>query len=188
MLKFNWFQAYRQVGPCSNRYSRLDVQPCCCVRWRVISISSLDAGPFLMWIVLSVCFSSGSVSGGEKEEGPGAADFNRTHQKLGGRRHQNSGPSPPHVPGQSSHTELSGTPPVWNQTLKRDQHLWREFKSCFVFQESNECYLLLFPHTLLMVSVSLRMSGFIYQVCLLRPHSHLCTNIYSYRTSVINKH
>ncbi|XP_013880086.1 rho guanine nucleotide exchange factor 7 isoform X2 [Austrofundulus limnaeus] len=30
-------------------------------------------------------------------------------------------------------------------------------------QESNECYLLLFPHTLLMVSVSLRMSGFIYQ-------------------------
>ncbi|XP_005460694.1 rho guanine nucleotide exchange factor 7 isoform X2 [Oreochromis niloticus] len=30
-------------------------------------------------------------------------------------------------------------------------------------QESNECYLLLFHHTLLMVSASLRMSGFIYQ-------------------------
>ncbi|XP_040888210.1 rho guanine nucleotide exchange factor 7b isoform X2 [Toxotes jaculatrix] len=30
-------------------------------------------------------------------------------------------------------------------------------------QESNERYLLLFPHTLLMVSASLRMSGFIYQ-------------------------
>uniref|UniRef100_A0A3Q2CNR5 Osteoclast-stimulating factor 1 n=1 Tax=Cyprinodon variegatus TaxID=28743 RepID=A0A3Q2CNR5_CYPVA len=30
-------------------------------------------------------------------------------------------------------------------------------------QESGECYLLLFPHTLLMISVSLRMSGFIYQ-------------------------
>ncbi|XP_038161286.1 rho guanine nucleotide exchange factor 7b isoform X1 [Cyprinodon tularosa] len=30
-------------------------------------------------------------------------------------------------------------------------------------QESGECYLLLFPHSLLMISVSLRMSGFIYQ-------------------------
>lgn len=35
-----------------------------------------------------------------------------------------------------------------------------------VFQESNERYLVLFPHTLLILSASLRMSGFIYQVCL----------------------
>uniref|UniRef100_A0A667X9H9 Rho guanine nucleotide exchange factor (GEF) 7b n=1 Tax=Myripristis murdjan TaxID=586833 RepID=A0A667X9H9_9TELE len=34
---------------------------------------------------------------------------------------------------------------------------------CFVFQETNERYLLLFPHTLLMISASPRMSGFIYQ-------------------------
>ncbi|XP_033481086.2 rho guanine nucleotide exchange factor 7-like isoform X3 [Epinephelus lanceolatus] len=33
----------------------------------------------------------------------------------------------------------------------------------FDFQESNERYLVLFPHTLLMLSASLRMSGFIYQ-------------------------
>lgn len=32
--------------------------------------------------VLSLC--SGSVSGGEEEEGPGAADFNRANQELGG--------------------------------------------------------------------------------------------------------
>lgn len=31
-------------------------------------------------------------------------------------------------------------------------------------QESNERYLVLFPHTVLMLSASLRMSGFIYQV------------------------
>ncbi|KAM8873029.1 rho guanine nucleotide exchange factor 7-like isoform 4-T4 [Synchiropus picturatus] len=30
-------------------------------------------------------------------------------------------------------------------------------------QESNECYLVLFPHTLIILSASLRMSGFIYQ-------------------------
>lgn len=35
---------------------------------------------------------------------------------------------------------------------------------CLFFQELNERYLVLFPHTLLMVSASLRMSGFIYQV------------------------
>ncbi len=31
-----------------------------------------------------VCVCSGSVSGGEEEEGPGVADFNRTNQELGG--------------------------------------------------------------------------------------------------------
>lgn len=38
------------------------------------------------------------------------------------------------------------------------------FKQCFSFQELSECYLVLFPHTLLMLSASPRMSGFIYQV------------------------
>lgn len=38
------------------------------------------------------------------------------------------------------------------------------FKQHFSFQELSECYLVLFPHTLLMLSASPRMSGFIYQV------------------------
>lgn len=58
---------------------------------------------------MCVCVCSGSVSGGEEEEGPGVADFNRADQKLGGRWHQNPRSCSPHVPFHSPHAELSGT-------------------------------------------------------------------------------
>lgn len=62
-----------------------------------------------------------------------------------------------------------------------------EFKGCqflnstFVLQKLNECYLVLFPHTLLMLSASPRMSGFIYQV----PQLKLCC-IYVLHQRVMN--
>lgn len=58
---------------------------------------------------MCVCVCSGSVSGGEEEEGPGVADFNRANQKLGGGRHQEPGTRSSHVPGHGPHTEMSGT-------------------------------------------------------------------------------
>lgn len=53
----------------------------------------------------------GPVPGRAEEEGPGAADPDRAHQELGGRRHQNPGPRSAHVPGCSQHAELSGEKP-----------------------------------------------------------------------------
>lgn len=123
-----------------------------------------------------MCVCSGSVSGGEEEEGPGVADFNGANQKLGGGWHQNPRPCSPHVPGHGPHAELSGTDMSCKHILRlrSDQKIitqdcWVQVttKECvFVFQESNERYLVLFPHTLLVLSASLRMSGFIYQVSL----------------------
>uniref|UniRef100_A0A8D3ECU4 Osteoclast-stimulating factor 1 n=1 Tax=Scophthalmus maximus TaxID=52904 RepID=A0A8D3ECU4_SCOMX len=51
------------------------------------------------------------------------------------------------------------------RTLGPVQHMSQATVHTQDCQESNERYLVLFPHTLLMLSASLRMSGFIYQVC-----------------------
>lgn len=49
------------------------------------------------------------------------------------------------------------------------KNCWDACADDLVFlQEVNERFLVLFPHTLLMLSASLRMSGFIYQVSLQR--------------------
>ena len=69
---------------------------------------------------------------------------------------------------------------VWNERGRSSSHrrdffhlIWlinptrfglEYIKAVFVSQEANERYLVLFPHTLIMLSASLRMSGFIYQV------------------------
>ena len=59
-------------------------------------------------------------------------------------------------------------------TMHIDQSCLRLINVLCVFQERNERYLLLFAHTLLILSPSPRMSGFIYQV---HTHTHTRTRI-----------
>lgn len=69
------------------------------------------------------------------------------------------------------------------------EHVLRNLVS--VFQELSERYLVLFPHTLVMLSATLRMSGFIYLVSLhymgLKAHTDLCIKMLDLHTSVVQQ-
>lgn len=119
-----------------------------------------------------LCVCSDSVPGDEEEKGSGVTDFNRTDQKLGGGWHPNPRSNITHVPNHGSHIHLSGIFTsiehlyhIFSLLWGLDTFKWStNIMQHFTFQELSECHLVLFPHTLLMLSASPRMSGFIFQV------------------------
>lgn len=114
--------------------------------------------------LLTASVMVGKVPRSTETKGAGAADSHRERPSVGRRRHQDLGLCDLHEPGLSPESHVGGihTTNLLSLQIQSGQCLII-FSLLNFCQEKHERYLMLFPHILLMLSASPRMSGFIFQ-------------------------